>query len=133
MESLELAMVIAVLQEMLSWAFYPLIIAALILTTAFVVLIIKEKALNAKRFVKAQVVGLVGGLVGVIVLFWLTQSGPSDIGAPIDAFVLLLTYGINFIGFTTLYYTITGCLSKYPKRSTPPKSDERLNIIPPKS
>ncbi|WP_256734107.1 DUF5368 family protein [Actinobacillus pleuropneumoniae] len=46
-------------------------------------------------------------------LFWLTQSGLSDIGAPIDAFALLGTYAVNFFGFAVLYYTVKGWLFKH--------------------
>ncbi|MDD0823489.1 DUF5368 family protein [Mannheimia sp. AT1] len=110
MNSLELTMVIAVVQEMLAWTFYPLLVLAVILTVALVMLLVKEKGLHIKRLVQAEVVGFIGGFIGVGVLFWLTQSGLSDIGAPIDAFALLGTYAVNFFGFAILFYTIKGWL-----------------------
>lgn len=73
MNSLELTIVIAVVQEMLAWAFYPLLILAVILTVTLVILLIKEKGFHLKRLVQAEVVGLVGGFIGVLVLFWLTS------------------------------------------------------------
>ncbi|WP_420000909.1 DUF5368 family protein [Actinobacillus pleuropneumoniae] len=85
---------------------------AVILTVTLVILLIKEKGFHLKRLVQAEVVGLVGGFIGILVLFWLTQSGLSDIGAPIDAFALLGTYAVNFFGFAVLYYTVKGWLFK---------------------
>ncbi|WGE34481.1 DUF5368 domain-containing protein [Actinobacillus genomosp. 1] len=113
MNSLELTMLISVVQEMLAWAFYPLLILAVILTLALVILLVKEKGFHLKRLVQAEVVGFIGGFIGVFVLFWLTQSGLSDIGAPIDAFALLGTYAVNFVGFAVLYYTVKGWLFKH--------------------
>lgn len=108
MNSLEFSMLWAVTQNMLGWAFYPLLILAVVLTIALFTLLIKEKKIISQRLMHSEIAGIFGGFIGILVMLWLTDSSVSDISGPIDWVVFLGIFVINFVGTAILYYIAKG-------------------------
>lgn len=108
MQDLDLMIFLIVFQEMLGPLLWILVLLAVAGITAFVTLVIKDKGISAQRLVLAQVAGLIGGAVALVLMAEASSSGFTDAGGPVDWFLIALVFGAGLIGTTILIYAITG-------------------------
>lgn len=98
-----------VFQEMLGtpllWLLIVLIVGG---TAAFVLLLLKERTIVARRLVRAQAVGLLGGVLALVLMAKVSSSGFTDAGGPADWFLIALVFGLGAVGTTVLGYTVAG-------------------------
>lgn len=88
--------------------FWPALIVIILTITAFCYLLVKEKGLVACRLKGSSLVGLLGGILALYLLFSISQASISDIGGPIDLILVVLAYFGGFLASTMLLYSIMG-------------------------
>ena len=109
---------LAVFQEMLGVFLWILPLAAIATIAGFVWLWRREGGLVSRRLVQAELLGLVGGGVALVIMALVSSSGFTDAAGPADWFLILIVYGVGFVGTTLLVYTLLGFfLQKTPRRS----------------
>ena len=116
MQTLDPMVLFAVFQEMLGPLLWVLILASLGATLAFAALLVKEKGLVAKRLVRAEIAGVFGGALALVLMAKVSSSGFTDAGGPADWFLIGLVFGAGLIGTVILVYSVLGWLS--PARAT---------------
>lgn len=102
----------ATFQEMLGWALWPLVLAIIVTTVAFWVLVFQEKTICSQRLMWSEAAGLPGGVLALVIMALVSSSGFTDAGGPIDWFLIVCIFAIGFVGTAILVYTIAGWLKK---------------------
>lgn len=108
MKELDPLVFLAVFQEMLGPLLWILILLAVGATLAFLGLLIKEKGLVAKRLVRAELFGLLGGVLALVLMAKVSSSGFTDAGGPADWFLIALVFGAGLGGTVILIYSFLG-------------------------
>ncbi|MCX8004309.1 MAG: DUF5368 domain-containing protein [Burkholderiaceae bacterium] len=101
---------LAVFQEMLGIWLWIGLAGLAALAVAFVWLLRRERALDSRRLVRAELLGLAGGVLALVVMAAVSSSGFTDAGGPADWVLIALVYGIGFVITTVLVYTVAGWL-----------------------
>lgn len=71
-------------------------------------LLVRERGIAASRLVRAQLVGLVGGVLALVLMATVSSSGFTDAAGPIDWILIVLVYGLGMLGTMVLVYTVAG-------------------------
>lgn len=108
MKELDPLVFLAVFQEMLGPLLWILVLASIAATAAFVVLLVREKGIVSPRLVKAEIAGVFGGGLALVLMAKVSSSGFTDAGGPADWFLIGLVYGAGLIGTIILVYSILG-------------------------
>lgn len=108
MKELDLSILLAVFQEMLGALLWPLVAAALLGTLAFALLLVRERGLDARRLVRAQALGLPGGLLALWLMAGVSSSGFTDAGGPADWVLIALVFALGAAGTAIVAYTVAG-------------------------
>ncbi len=108
MKELDLMSFLVVFQEMLGPLLWVLVLLAVGGTLAFLVLLIKERGLRSRRLVGAELAGLAGGVVALVLMANVSSSGFTDAGGPADWFLIALVFGLGLVGTTMLVYAVAG-------------------------
>lgn len=115
MKDLSLATLIAVFEEMFGpTVFWLLVAIAVIGFAAFVYVLVRQGRIRSAPFLRAELIGMVGGVVAVLFVQWITDSSFGDIGGPIDMIVLALIWTVGAVGTAIVSYTIQGLLRPSP-------------------
>lgn len=105
MKQLDPAVLWAVFVEMMGPVLWLLIALAAIGILGFLFVLQRDGRLVSSRLVKAELIGFFGGFVALAITAWVTVSGFSDAGGPIDWLMIAIIWGIGLVGFTILAYT----------------------------
>ena len=106
MEEMTFDTILAVFEEMFGpWLFWALVVVAAIITVAFLFVLIRDRNLESRRLVRAELTAPVGAIAAILFVQWITSSGFRDIGGPIDWVVLLLIGVAGAGGLMILVYT----------------------------
>lgn len=107
MKDLTFDTLIAVFEEIFGAAlFWAMVVAAVLITLAFVYAVIRDRGIDGRRFVRAELAAPVGAIAAILFVQFVTSSGFSDIGGPID-WIMLLAIGVaGAVGLTFLVYTL---------------------------
>lgn len=108
MKELDPLVFLAVFQEMLGPLLWIMLLVIVVGTAAFVALLLKEKAINSKRLVRAELAGLLGGVFALVLMAKVSSSGFTDAGGPADWFLIALVFGLGLVGTAILVYTVMG-------------------------
>jgi hypothetical protein len=108
MKELDPLVFLAVFQEMLGPLLWVLMALAIGGTLYFVRLLLREKGLVARRLVRAEIAGLVGGVLALVLMAKVSSSGFTDAGGPADWFLIALVFGVGMVGSVVLVYGILG-------------------------
>lgn len=108
MKELDPLVLVAVFQEMLGVWLWILLAAIVIVTVAFVGLLIRERGVVSQRLVRTQTVGLLGGVLSLVVMAKVSSSGFTDAAGPADWILIALVFVLGTIGSTILLYTLAG-------------------------
>lgn len=111
MKELDPWVFVAVFQEMLGPWLWILLAVALLVGLAFVVLVIREKTIVSRRLVRAELLGLLGGGLALVVMAKVSSSGFTDAGGPADWILIALVYGAGLVATIVLTYALMGWLS----------------------
>ena len=99
---------VSVFHEMLGPLLWILIALSVVATVAFVLLLAREKKVVAKRLVHAELVGVLGGALALVLMAKVSSSGFTDAGGPADWFLIALVFGAGLVGSTILAYSALG-------------------------
>lgn len=126
MKELTLSTLLAVFEEMFGRAlFWGLVAAALLVTVLFVLVLVREHRLESRRFLRAELTAPLGGIAAVAFVFWITNSGPANIGGPIDWVVLAAIALAGGGGLVMASYVLLGLLPRRRSEAARPERIER--------
>ena len=107
MKELTLQTLIAVFEEMFGRGlFWAMVAVAAAITAGYLYVLIRDRRVSWRKFLAAQVAMPFGAVAAVVFVFWITRSTASDIGGPIDWFVVLGIAGAGAVGAAILVYTV---------------------------
>ncbi len=113
MEQLTFGTMIAVFEEVFGRGlFWVMVMLAVVVTLAYVYVLIRDRAMSMRKFLLAQLSMPFGALVAVLFVQAVTHSGFSDIGGPIDVIVVLGIATIGAVGAAVLVYTAQSLFRK---------------------
>lgn len=119
MNKLDPMMFLVVFQEMLGPLLWVLVALAVLGVGAFLVVLIKERGIVSRRLVRAELVGLVGGALSLVLMAKVSSSGFTDAGGPADWFLIALVFGVGLAGTTILVYALAGVYAMLSNRPAP--------------
>lgn len=108
MKELDPMVFLAVFQEMLGPMLWVMLLGAFVAVVAFVALVVREKGIVSRRLVRAELLGLVGGVVALVIMAQVSSSGFTDAGGPADWFLIALVYGVGAVTTAVLTYAVMG-------------------------
>jgi hypothetical protein len=112
MKELDPLVFLAVFQEMLGPLLWVMLLLAIGGVAAFLALLMKEGGLTSRRLVRAELLGLLGGAVALVIMAKVSSSGFTDAGGPADWFLIALVYGMGAVGTTVLAYAAMGWMAQ---------------------
>ena len=113
MQELTLDTLLAVFEEIFGfWLFWGLVAVAALVTVLFLVALVRDRGLESRSLVRAELAAPVGAIAAILFVQWITNSGFSDVGGPID-WIVLAGIGIaGGVGLTILTYTLQSLLRR---------------------
>lgn len=108
MKELDPWVMLAIMQEMLGPVLWLLVGVAVLGLAAFAALLLRERRLDARRLVRSQLLGLIGGALALVLMARVSSSGFTDAGGPIDWILIALVFGAGLVGTAILTYTAMG-------------------------
>ena len=116
MENPTIGNFIAVFEEMFGRGlFWALVALAMIITLAYLYVLIRDRAVSWRKFLLAQLAMPVGAVAAVWFVLVITKSRLADIGGPIDVIIVLGIGALGAVGAAILVYTAQS-LIKGPER-----------------
>lgn len=111
MNELTLGTMIAVFEEIFGRGlFWAMVVAAVVVTLAYLYVLIRDRHIGWRKFLIAQLFMPVGAVLAVWFVMVMTSSHLSDIGGPVDVIVLLGIAGLGAVGAAILVYTVESLL-----------------------
>ncbi|MFZ5751516.1 MAG: DUF5368 domain-containing protein [Pseudomonadota bacterium] len=115
MKDLTLDMLLAVFEEIYGKGlFWGMVAAAVLVTAAFLYVVVRDHRLEARRLVRAELFAPIGALGAIAFVFFMTNSRLSDIGGPVDVIVLIGIAVAGGVGLTVLAYTAQALFGRRP-------------------
>jgi hypothetical protein len=108
MKELDPLVFLSVFHEMLGPMLWLMLLLAVGGIAAFVALVLREQGLVSRRLVRAELLGVLGGGVALVIMAKVSSSGFTDAGGPADWFLIALVYGVGLVGTTILTYSAMG-------------------------
>lgn len=112
MKELDPIILLAVFQEMLGFWLWIMLAVAVLGIGAFVTMVKREAGIDSKRLVRAELLGILGGFLALVIMAKVSSSGFTDAGGPADWFLIFGVYGAGLISTTILTYGIMGFMKK---------------------
>ena len=107
MKDLTFETLIAVFEEIFGRGlFWAMVAAAVLVTLAYLFVLIRDRAVSWKKFLFAQLSMPVGAVLAVWFVMVMTKSKLSDLGGPVDLIVFLGIAAAGAIGMAILVYTL---------------------------
>lgn len=107
MKEMTFGTLIAVFEEMFGRGlFWVLVAAAVLITLAYIYVLIRDRAISWRKFLLAQLSMPVGAILAVLFVQYITHSGFRDIGGPVDVILMLLIAALGATGMAILVYTM---------------------------
>lgn len=106
MKELTFGTLIAVFEEIFGRGlFWAMVAAAVIVTLAYLYVLIRDRAVSWRKFLLAQLSMPFGAIAAVVFVQVMTHSHLRDIGGPVDVIVLLGVAVMGAVGAAILVYT----------------------------
>ena len=113
MKELTFETLLAVFQEMFgATLFWLMMAAAVMVTLAYLYVLIRDRSLSVRKFLWAQLSMPLGAVAAVLFTQGVTNSHFRDIGGPVDVIVLLGVAAMGAVGMAILVYTIQSLLRR---------------------
>jgi hypothetical protein len=125
MKDLDLATLVAVFQELLGWTLWAVLGAAVLATLAFLYVVVRDRGVVAARLVRAELVGVLGGIGAVAAMFLVTSSSPADMGGPIDWLLAVGIFVAGLFGVAIGAYALMGLVAGAPAAAPAPTARGR--------
>lgn len=115
MKELTFPTLIAVFEEIFGRSlFWAMVLTALVITAAYLYVLIRDRAMSMRKFFWAQVAMPFGAIAAVLFVQAVTSSHARDIGGPVDVIVLLAVAVIGAVGAAILVYTAQSLFRRKP-------------------
>ena len=106
MKEITIGTVLAVFEEIFGRGlFWVMVGAALLVTVAYIYVLIRDHHISWRKFLLAQVSMPIGALAAIWFVLVMTSSEMSNLGGPVDVIVLLGIAVAGAIGMAILVYT----------------------------
>lgn len=106
MKELTFATMIAVFEEIFGRGlFWAMVVAAVVVTAAYLYVLIRDRAVSWRKFLLAQLSMPFGAIAAVVFVQVMTHSHLRDIGGPVDVIVLMGVAVMGAVGAAILVYT----------------------------
>jgi hypothetical protein len=112
MKELDPFVFVAVFQEMLGPLLWVLVALAVVGVAVFLFVVARERRLVLRRFIMAEVVGFLGAVSAVTLMWTVTNSKLSDSGGPVDWLLVLTIFVAGWAGALVLYYGFAGLFAR---------------------
>lgn len=107
MKELTLSTLLAVFEEMFGGVlFWGLVAAAIIVTLAYLYVLLRDRSLSMKKFFWAQLSMPLGAVAAIALVLGVTDSQLADLGGPIDIILFIGIAALGAIGISILVYTL---------------------------
>lgn len=107
MKDMTFGTILAVFEEIFGTGlFWLMVAAALIVTLAYLYVLMRDHSIAWRKFLLAQLSMPVGAVLGVWFVLLITNSSLNDLGGPVDIIVFLAIAAAGAIGMAILVYTI---------------------------
>lgn len=107
MKDLTFGTLIAVFEEIFGRGlFWAMVVAAVLVTLAYLFVLIRDRAVSWKKFLFAQLSMPVGAILAVWFVMVVTKSKVADLGGPVDLIVFLGIAAAGAVGMAILVYTL---------------------------
>jgi hypothetical protein len=113
MKELDPWVFVSVFQEMLGPWLWIMLLGAVAVVLAFVVLLAREKTIVSRRLIVAEVLGLFGGGLALVIMAKVSSSGFTDAGGPADYILIALVFGAGLVATIILAYSVMGWLAPH--------------------
>lgn len=111
MKDLTFGTLLAVFEEIFgAGLFWTMAVLAAVIGVLFLFALVRDRGVEARRFVRAQLAAPIGAVASVVFVMFMTNSGLRDIGGPIDLIVLLMIGVGGAVGATLLAYLVQAYL-----------------------
>lgn len=105
MEQLTFETMIAVFEEIFGRGlFWAMVVAAVIVTLAYIYVLIRDRAMSMRKFLLAQIAMPFGAVAAVLFVMFVTNSTLRDLGGPVDVVVFLGIAAMGAVGAAILVY-----------------------------
>jgi hypothetical protein len=105
MKELTLETLIAVFEEMFgAGLFWAMVAAVVLVTAAWIYVLVRDRALGMRQFLIAQLFMPVGAVLAVWFVMVMTDSRLVDIGGPVDVIIFLGVAAMGAVGAAILVY-----------------------------
>jgi len=108
MQSLDPTVFLAVLLEMMGNIFWVLLAVASLGLAGFAWVVWRERTLHSRRLIRAELLGVLGGFGALALMAYVTVSGFTDAGGPVDWLLIGVIWGTGLAGTTILSYAVMG-------------------------
>lgn len=126
MKELSFSTFLAVFEEMFGReVFWGLVAAAVLVTLVFLAMVLRERRLESRRFLRAELAAPLGAVLAVAFVFWFTNSGPGNIGGPIDWVIVAAIALAGGGGLVMASYVLLGLLPRRSEHRSTPTRIER--------
>lgn len=106
MKELTFETLLAVFEEIFGRGlFWTMVAAAVIVTLAYLYVLIRDRAVSWRKFLLAQLSMPFGAIAAVVFVQMMTNSHLRDIGGPVDVIVLFGVAVMGAVGTAILVYT----------------------------
>jgi glucan phosphoethanolaminetransferase (alkaline phosphatase superfamily) len=117
MKELTFGTMIAVFEEIFGTGlFWIMVVVAVLVTLAYLYVLIRDRAVSWRKFLLAQLSMPVGAVAAVLFVQSVTSSSFGDIGGPVDVIVLALIAIAGAIGMAILVYTVQALVTGKPAK-----------------
>lgn len=111
MKDLDPFVFVAVFQEMLGPFLWVLAGLAVLGVAIFLYVVARERKLMVRRFLWAELVGFLGAVAAIALMWGVTHSSLADAGGPIDWLLVLVIFAAGWAGALVLFYGLAGLLA----------------------
>lgn len=108
MKELDPLVFVAVFQEMMGPLLWILLAVALMGAAAFAAVLLRERTLMSARLIRSEIVGIFGGFGALVLMAFVTVSGFTDAGGPIDWLLIGIIWGLGVAGTAVAAYAAQG-------------------------
>jgi hypothetical protein len=107
MKDLTFGTILAVFEEIFGTTlFWAMVVAAVLVTVAYIYVLIRDHSISWRKFLLAQVSMPIGAIAAVWFVLAITSSKLSDLGGPVDMIVFLAIAFAGAVGMAILVYTV---------------------------
>lgn len=114
MKDLTFGMLLAVFEEIFgAGLFWAMVIAAVLVTVAYLYVLIRDRSVSWRKFLLAQLSMPFGAVAAVWFVLAVTHSKLGNLGGPIDVIVFLGIAVAGAVGTAILVYTAQSLLRRH--------------------